>query len=55
MSIVVPQPDLFGEPALIGVSQANAIVTPDEEQTLIGEIDAAELSPFRFAGGSASG
>ena len=42
------QPDLFGETALRGLSQLGAIVTPDEEQTLIASIDAAPLSPFRF-------
>jgi alkylated DNA repair protein (DNA oxidative demethylase) len=50
MSTVARQPDLFDKPGLAGLSQANAIVMPDEEQALIGAIDAAELSPFRFHG-----
>jgi len=50
MSLTAVQPDLFGEPALAGLSQADAIVTPGEEQELIACIDAAELSPFRFHG-----
>jgi len=50
MNLIAAQPDLFGEPGLAGLSQAGAFVTPDEEQMLIGSIDAAELSPFRFHG-----
>ena len=50
MNLIAAQPDLFGEPRLAGLSQADAIVTPDEEQMLIGSINAAELSPFRFHG-----
>jgi alkylated DNA repair dioxygenase AlkB len=50
MSIVALQPDLFDKPDLAGLSQADDIVTPGEEQALIGAIDAAELSPFRFHG-----
>lgn len=42
------QPDLFAEPGLPGLSQAAAIVSPEEEETLIGSIDEAPLSPFRF-------
>jgi len=48
MTLIVAQPDLFGEPRLAGLSQADAIVTPGEEQKLITSINAAELSPFRF-------
>jgi alkylated DNA repair dioxygenase AlkB len=44
------QPDLFDDQRLAGLSQARAIVTPDEEQALIASIDAAGLSPFRFHG-----
>jgi len=44
------QPDLFDDQRLAGLSQACAIVTPDEEQSLIASIDAAGLSPFRFHG-----
>jgi len=50
MSIVALQSDLFDKPALTGLSQIEDIVTPDEEQALIGAISAAELSPFRFHG-----
>ena len=42
------QPDLFDRQSLAGLSQAEDIVTPREEQSLIMSIDAAELSPFRF-------
>ena len=48
MSLVVAQPDLLDEPGLPGLSQAGAIVAPDEEQVLIASIDASPLSPFRF-------
>jgi alkylated DNA repair dioxygenase AlkB len=34
----------------VGLLQAEAIVTPGEEQMLITSINAAELSPFRFHG-----
>lgn len=44
------QPSLFDEPALAGLTQADEIVTPAEEQSLIAGIDAAGLSPFRFHG-----
>ena len=50
MNLIAAQPDLFGEPGLSGLSQADAIVGPGEEQMLIASIDAAELSPFRFHG-----
>jgi alkylated DNA repair protein (DNA oxidative demethylase) len=50
MSLIAAQSDLFGEPALAGLSQADAIVTPGEEQELIASIDVAELLPFRFHG-----
>src|SRR5215469_9181867 len=50
MNLIAAQPDLFGEPRLAGLSQADAIVTPGEEQKLITSINAAELSPFRFHG-----
>jgi alkylated DNA repair dioxygenase AlkB len=48
MSLVAAQPDLFAEQGLPGLSQAGAIVAPDEEQVLIASIDAAPLTPFRF-------
>ena len=44
------QSDLFELPPLAGLAQAEGIVTPREEQSLIASIDAAELSPFRFHG-----
>jgi alkylated DNA repair protein (DNA oxidative demethylase) len=50
MTLIAPQPDLFGEPRLAGLSQAGAFVTPEEEQMLIASIEAAELAPFRFHG-----
>ena len=50
MSPIAAQPDLFGDVGLAGLSQADAFVTPGEEQRLIASIDAVELSPFRFHG-----
>jgi alkylated DNA repair protein (DNA oxidative demethylase) len=50
MNLIAAQPDLFGQPRLAGLTQADAIVTPGEEQMLITSIDAAALSPFRFHG-----
>ena len=50
MNRIAAQPDLFGEACLAGLSQADAFVTPGEEQMLIAASDAAELSPFRFHG-----
>src|SRR5260370_38097306 len=50
MNLTAAQPDLFGEAGLAGLTQAHAFVTPGEEQRLIGSIDAAQLSPFRFHG-----
>jgi len=50
MSLIITQPDLFNAPVLAGLHQANAIITPSEEQDLIASIDAAELLPFRFHG-----
>jgi alkylated DNA repair dioxygenase AlkB len=44
------QTDLFERSALAGLTQAEAIVTQDEEQALIASIDAVALSPFRFHG-----
>ena len=46
----LPQTDLFAAPLLSGLTYAEAIVTPAEEQALIAEIDAIELTPFRFQG-----
>ena len=50
MNADTTQPDLFGEAALAGLSQASDIVTPSEERRLIAAIDAQDLSPFRFHG-----
>jgi alkylated DNA repair protein (DNA oxidative demethylase) len=44
------QSDLFGRPGLPGLTQAEAIISPTEEQALIADIDGVELSPFRFQG-----
>ncbi|CAM8668226.1 AlkB Alkylated DNA repair protein [Sphingobium cupriresistens] len=43
-----PTLDLFGEPHLPGLHQADDIITPIEEQALIGMIDASGLSPFKY-------
>jgi alkylated DNA repair dioxygenase AlkB len=49
MNLTAAERDLFGGlGGLAGLSQADAIVTPDEERMLIASIDAAALSPFRF-------
>jgi DNA oxidative demethylase len=50
MNLTASQPDLFGEAALAGLSQAGGFITPREEEMLSASIDAAELSPFRFHG-----
>jgi DNA oxidative demethylase len=50
MNLTAPQSELFDGPLLPGLSQADAFVTPGEEQALIRSIDAVELSPFRFQG-----
>jgi len=50
MNLIAAQPGLFGEPCLAGLSQADATVTPAEEQMLIRAIDTTELSPFQFHG-----
>jgi DNA oxidative demethylase len=48
--VAVAQSDLFEEPRLAGLTQAEGIVTPTEERALIASIDEAKLSPFRFHG-----
>ena len=48
VDVMAAQPDLFGERHPAGLSQAAAIVSPDEEPALIASIGAADLSPFRF-------
>jgi alkylated DNA repair protein (DNA oxidative demethylase) len=50
MALISAKSDLFGEPGLAGLTQADAIITPGEEQMLISSINAAALSPFRFHG-----
>ena len=44
------QSDLFAATRLAGLTQAEGIVTENEEQALIASIDAVNLSPFRFHG-----
>jgi DNA oxidative demethylase len=44
------QSELFGPDRLAGLVQAEAIITPGEEQALVASIDAVGLSPFRFHG-----
>src|SRR5205085_5131961 len=44
------QPNLFARPRLAGLTLADDIATPRDEQTLISAIDAVELTPFRFHG-----
>ena len=42
--------DLFDSALVPGLTQADEIITPGEEAALIAQIDAVELSPFRFQG-----
>lgn len=48
MKSSLDQPDLLDAPLLAGLAQAEAVVTPPEEQSLIASIDATGLSPFQF-------
>jgi hypothetical protein len=48
--VSVAQSDFFDPPGLVGLSQAEAIVTPGEERALVASIEGVELSPFRFHG-----
>src|SRR5262245_48846651 len=48
MNFTAAQPDLFATPGLAGLSQAEAFVTPGEEQVLVASIDATPLAPFRY-------
>jgi hypothetical protein len=48
--MVAAQSDLVEEPRLAGLTQAEGIVTRNEEQALIASIGATRLSPFRFHG-----
>ncbi len=42
------QDDLLGTALLPGLAAAPEFLTPEEEQSLIARIEAAELTPFRF-------
>lgn len=42
------QADLFGQPRLPGLRQAENFITPEQERALIAQIDAVDLIPFRF-------
>lgn len=42
--------DLFGEALLPGLDYRPDFIEPAEERTLIGHLDAVDLSPFRFHG-----
>jgi len=50
MSMSAAQPELFAPPLLPGLLQVENVLTPVEEQRLIGLIDTVELSPFQFHG-----
>ena len=49
-NVFAAQSDLFERPRFAGLTQAEDVVTQDEEQQLIASIDAVNLSPFRFHG-----
>ena len=42
--------DLFGMPALPGLTTADEFISEQEERQLIATIDAIDLAPFRFQG-----
>jgi alkylated DNA repair dioxygenase AlkB len=44
------QTEMFDEPRLPGLTQAEGIIARHEERALIASIDAMKLSPFRFRG-----
>src|SRR5438445_4058136 len=46
-NMIAAQSDLFEQPGPMGLTQAEAIVTGSEEQSLIASIDKVQLSPFR--------
>jgi alkylated DNA repair dioxygenase AlkB len=48
--MAVAQAELFGAPLPPGLSQAPALVTPEEERALTAAIDGVELTPFQFHG-----
>ncbi len=50
MSLLAQQRDLFDEPALPGLGQAEELITPAEEQALVAAIDAEPLAPYRYHG-----
>jgi DNA oxidative demethylase len=50
VKVTAAQPELFAGPVLPGLSQADGIVSPGEEELLIAAIDAAGLAPFQFHG-----
>lgn len=50
VTVSAVQSDLFAGPQLAGLTQAQGIVTQNEELALIASIDAVKLSPFRFHG-----
>jgi alkylated DNA repair dioxygenase AlkB len=50
VSLLAQPRNLFDEPALPGLAQAEAAITPSEERELVAEIDAAPLAPFRYHG-----
>ncbi|WP_287459623.1 alpha-ketoglutarate-dependent dioxygenase AlkB [Sphingomonas sp.] len=40
--------DLFDEPVVAGLRKRDEFITAEEEAALIGQIDAVDLSPFKF-------
>ena len=44
------QPALFTDPLLAGLDYRDEFITRDEETALIGQLEALDLSPFRFHG-----
>ena len=49
--MLTAQSDLFDPSSLLpGLSMAAEFITPTEEQALTANLDAADLSPFRFQG-----
>lgn len=49
-NVLIAQSGLFDGPVIAGLAQAEEILSPGEERMLMGAIDGAELSPFRFRG-----
>jgi alkylated DNA repair dioxygenase AlkB len=48
MTPIAGQADLFGAPVLPGLASADGFVSETEAATLVAEIDASALAPFRF-------